>query len=143
LLSGAASIGCVAFSLIGLFSPDIFGWKSPNPFLVNIGLVVLMLFPLLWIFGLLAHLRSAHAYRTTLPKSMNVRIEIVESDDVDIPTKYFAVFNQGETGSGEGRIRVRTTAKLEETTTSGLVFFDPDTNEPLVIEIDGKRLWAW
>ncbi len=145
VLSGTLCIGCAAFGLVGLFSPDLFGWNSPNPFLVNIGLVILVLMPFIWIPGLLLHLRSASVYRTTLPVCMNVRIEIEESDDVDIPKKYFVILKKGEIESQEERIRVRTTGwnrKPIERTMSGLVFFDPESKKPLVIEIDGKRLWS-
>lgn len=145
VLSGAMCIGCAAFGLTGLFSPAFFGWKSPSPFLVKLCLAVLVSMPLVWIPGFLLNLRSTCAYKTTLPERMNVRIEVEESDDVDTPARYFAILEQRRTGSGEDRIRVRAAGwnpKTSGTTISALVFFDSRSKNPLVIEIDGKRLWS-
>ena len=142
ILAGAISICCAAFGFVGLFSPALLGWDSPIPLVVKIALAVLALMPLLWILAFRLHLKSFWVYRSMLPTEMNVRIEVDEGSDHN---SYFAILKHGEMESGDERIPVyppNWNARAIGTDTSALVFFDPESKRPLVIEIDGKRLWS-
>jgi hypothetical protein len=140
--AGAVSIGCAVFGVVGLFSPALLGWNAPIPLVVETGLVAFTLMPLLWILAFRLHLKSFWVYRSTRPVEMNVRIEVEEGSDHD---SYFAILRHKTTDHGDDRIPVyppNWCAKTISTDALARVYFDPKSNKPLVIELNGKRLWS-
>jgi hypothetical protein len=140
--AGVISICCAAFGFVGLFSPALLGWHSSIPLSVKIGLIVFALMPLLWILSFRLHLKSFWVYRSTHPTEMNVTIEVDEGSDHN---SYFAILRCGEMGPGDERIPVyppNWNVRTIGTDALARVFFDPKSKKPLVIEIDGKRLWS-
>jgi hypothetical protein len=138
--SGIVSVGCAVFGWTGLFSPESLGWPPVNPWVVKILLAVLGCMPILWFLAFRLHLRSFWVYRNTKPIRMNVGIEIEEDNE---STRFYALLTP-DSGSVR-RIPVyppRWNPQLVAPNTVAQVFIDPVSGKPLVVEIDGRRLWT-
>jgi hypothetical protein len=140
--AGIVSVGCAIFGWIGLFSPRVLGWPPTNPLAVNVSLAVLGLMPLLWLLAFRLHLRSLWVYGNTKPVTMNVQVKVEEDSE---STRYYALLRSDPDSEYIQQVPVyppRWNAKSIGDWTSAYVFVDPVSAKPMVIEINGERLWT-
>lgn len=139
--AGVISIACGIFGWVGFFAPELLGWPESTQLTLQILLVVLGCMPIMVAFAVRLHLRAYWVYRNITPEKMQVQIEIEEGSD---STSYFAVLLSSGSEQAQ-RVPVYTpgwNAKTLQGINLADVFFDPVSRKPLVIEIDGRRLWS-
>jgi hypothetical protein len=140
--AGLITAGCAVFGWIGLLSPDLLDWPSPSPLIVKVGLFVLGSAPLLWFLAFRLHLRSLWVYRNTKPITMSLQIKVEKDSE---STNYYALLFSAEAKGKVQEIPVyqpRWNLQLIGADEQALVFIDPKSGKPLVIEINGRRLWT-
>lgn len=140
--AGVISVGLAIIGWIGLFRPDLLNWPSSNPVIVKGILIVLGCMPVLWFFSFRLHLRSLWVYQHVKPIMMDVKVIIEEGSD---HTSYYVLLETTSASSHVQKIPVYPTRWDSRSVVEGTparVFKDPTSGKPLVIEIDGKRLWT-
>ena len=132
---GLVSLAAAIFAALGLTEPTMLGWPGPAPLWGRVGLVLLLCAPIAWLLAARGQLRSLWVLRNEPPVEMYVELERVQDG-------YFANLRPDPGEAVLHRVAVYPPSGNVAGLQQAKVYMDIESGKPMVIELEGRRLWA-
>jgi hypothetical protein len=136
IAAGLVSLAAAIFAAVGLTEPTLLGWPGPAPLWGRIGLVLLLCAPIAWLLVARRHLRSLWVLRNEPPVDMYVELERAED------SLYYATLRPAPGDGVLHRLPVYPPSGNVEGLQPAKVYMDIESGKPMIIEVQGHRLWA-
>lgn len=135
IAGGLVCLAAAIFAAVGLNEPTLLGWPGPAPLWGRIGLVLLLCAPIAWLLGARVHLRSLWVLRNEPPIEMYVELERVQDS-------LFANLRAAPGDTVLHRVPIYRPSDSVEGCQPAKVYMDIESGKPMIIEVQGHRLWA-
>jgi hypothetical protein len=133
--AGLVSLAAAIFAAIGLNEPTMLGWTGPAPLWGRVGLVLLLCAPIGWLLAARGQLRSLWVLRNEPPVEMYVELERVKDS-------YYANLRAAPGETVLHRVPIYPPSATVDGLQPAKVYMDIESGKPMVLEVQGHRLWA-
>ena len=133
--AGLVSLAAAVFAAIGLNEPTMLGWPGPAPLWGRIGLVLLLCAPIAWLLAARGQLRSLWVLRNEPPIEMYLELEHAKGT-------YYACLRAAPAEAVLHRVPIYPPSVAVDGLQPAKVYMDIESGKPMVIEVQGHRLWA-
>jgi hypothetical protein len=133
--AGLVSLAAAIFAAIGLNEPTMLGWTGPAPLWGRVGLVLLLCAPIAWLLAARGQLRSLWVLRNEPPVEMYVELERVKDS-------YYANLRAAPGETVLHRVPIYPPSATVDGLQPAKVYMDIESGKPMVLEVQGHRLWA-
>jgi len=133
--AGLVSLAAAIFAAIGLNEPTMLGWTGPAPLWGRVGLVLLLCAPIAWLLAARGPLRSLWVLRNEPPVEMYVELERVKDS-------YYANLRAAPGETVLHRVPIYPPSATVDGLQPAKVYMDIESGKPMVLEVQGHRLWA-
>ena len=137
IAAGLVSLAAAIFAAVGLTEPTLLGWPGPAPLWGRIGLVLLLCAPIAWLLVARGQLRSLWVLRNEPPIDMYVELERGEHSNA-----FYASLRAAPGDAVLHRVAVYPPSVSIEGSQPAKVYMDIESGKPMVIEVEGRRLWT-